>query len=485
MTGRLDDLLAASAVRTPDAPALADAERSLTYEQLDGEVDKLAADLEAGGVRAGHRVGIHLSRGIPAVRAIYAVLRARAVAAPLDRTDPPGRIARAATGAGLDFLLTSSASPDAAEQVRKQVTAAGGHLDVGDLRLVALRPVTRPASEDGYILFTSGSTGRPKGVLLAHGNVLHFVRWAVRTLGVSAADRIGAQAALTFDLSTFDIFGAAAAGACAVLLPEELKIFPREVVNWLRRERVSVFYAVPTMYRAMADKGGITSAAVPDLRVCAFAGEPFPPQALESCLREFPDREWWNLYGPTETNVCTYTRVPADWRAADGLSIGRPVDGLHATLVDGEIAIAGPAVFRGYLTDGELRDPTTELRFPDGVVRRAYLTGDLGTIDGQGRIWLSGRRDHQVKVRGNRIDLGDVESAAAALSGVRACAVVLKDGERLALYAVTEDLDVQRLRARLADTLPRRMMPHEIHLVDELPLNARGKVDRPNLAARQ
>lgn len=493
MAQRLDELLADSARRAPETAALAD-DRVLTYAQLDAQVSRLAAEFRAAGIRPGHRVGVHVSRGRVAVQAIYAVLRAGAVAAPLDCTDPVERTARAARNAGLDFLVASSAA--AAGQVREQVVGEGalGSRVAEGLSVVPFAPVRRDPGTDAYILFTSGSTGWPKGVLLTHENVLHFVRWAVRELGVRADDRIGAQAALTFDLSTFDIFGAALAGACAVVLPDELKLFPRDVVEWLRHQRISVFYAVPTLYRALAERGGISAAAVPALRVLAFAGEPFPAQLLEWYVAEFAGRGWWNLYGPTETNVCTGTAVPPGWTAADGLSIGTAVDGLHVDLVEdgqpvqeGEIAVAGPSVFRGYLQLGELHDPTVRQRFADGTTRRAYLTGDLGWRDERGRIWLKGRRDHQVKVRGHRIDLGDVESAAAAITGVRACAAVLKpgdaDGPHLALYAIIEGIDERRLRELLAAALPRRMMPHEVHGVAELPLNSRGKTDRQRLAA--
>ncbi|MFD9720134.1 amino acid adenylation domain-containing protein [Streptomyces sp. NPDC059076] len=493
---RIDGLLAESARRTPDAQAIGDIDTTASYAQLNAEVNALAARLHELGVRPGHRVGVLVPKSNSAVTALYAVLRAQAVAAPLDCSDPAERITRAAHNAGLDFLITV---PGAGARAAEHLIDRPGtrHLQLsGGLTLHPLAPQDREATDDAYILFTSGSTGWPKGVLLTHDNVLHFVRWATDTLQIEPQDRIGSQASLTFDLSTFDLFGAALVGACAVILPEELKAFPRDVMRWLVDERITVLYAVPTLYRALWERGGISAAAVPGLRVLAFAGEPFPPKTLSEYLTEFADSTWWNLYGPTETNVCTYTSIEADWSAADGTSIGRAIDGVHVDLAtdagtpgqEGEIVVAGPTVFRGYLIDGELHDPTEPFSFADGVTRRAYRTGDLAHRDDQGRLWLHGRRDHQVKVRGNRIDLGDVESAAAAVPAVRACAAVLgpedSDGARLLLYAVTDDLDDQRLRAALTLALPRRMMPHEVRVVPELPLNNRGKVDRTALAAR-
>ncbi|MEU5402391.1 AMP-binding protein [Streptomyces sp. NPDC005963] len=493
---RLDGLLAASARRTPDAQALGDIDGTLSYGGLEAAVTTLAARLHDLGVRPGHRVGVLVPKGNSAVTALYAVLRARAVAAPLDCSDPAERVTRAAHNAGLDFLIAAPGpGARACEQLVNRPGTPHHELPHG-LTLHPLAPQDRTATDDAYILFTSGSTGWPKGVLLTHDNVLHFVRWAVRTLGIEPGDRIGSQASLTFDLSTFDLFGAALVGACAVILPEEHKAFPRDVLNWLIDQRITVLYAVPTLYRALWERAGINAAEVPGLRVLAFAGEPFPPKTLSHYTAEFTASTWWNLYGPTETNVCTYTAIPPDWSVEDGVSIGRAIDGVHVDLAtddgtpgqEGEIVVAGPTVFRGYLIDGELHDATEPFAFADGVTRRAYRTGDLAHRDDQGRLWLHGRRDHQVKVRGNRIDLGDVESAAVAVPAVRACAAVLgpegPDGARLLLYAVTDDLDDQRLRSALASALPRRMMPHEVRVVSELPLNNRGKVDRPALAAR-
>lgn len=500
---RLDGLLAVSARRAPDEVALVDGELVTTYGELEVEVQALSAQLLQAGVRPAHRVGVHLPKGYEAVLVIYAVLRTGAVVAPLDHADPSERTTRSVYSAGLDFLVVSRSGPSVVEsdQLSRRFAESGPSppLPLGaNLELLATSATVpqRQPSDDAYILFTSGSTGWPKGVLHTHSSVLHFVRWAVTALGVRPTDRIGSQSALTFDLSTFDLFGAAMVGACVTLLPEPLKPFPRDVVSWLGSEHVSVFYAVPTLYRAMAERGGITSGSVPDLRTVAFAGEPFPLDVLDWYLGELSQPRFYNLYGPTETNVCTFTEVTRGWTASDGLSVGKAIDGLWVELVDdgragaveGEIAVAGPALFRGYLRGGKLTDPAVSVRFTDGVSRRAYLTGDLGRRDGEGRIWLRGRRDHQVKVRGHRIDLGDVESLAAELPAVRDCvAVVTENTEgspRLRLWTVAEGVTGDELRDLLVPVMPRRMLPDEVRVVDELPLNIRGKIDRPALAER-
>ncbi|MFH0245588.1 amino acid adenylation domain-containing protein [Streptomyces sp. HK10] len=500
---RLDGLLAAAARDHPDAVAVTDGRRAVTYRSLEQTVRGIAGALSAAGVRPGDRVGVYLPKGVDAVAAVYAVLRSGAVAAPLDVGGPHERTARMVENAGVGFLITSPDTEASAAQVGERVghgPAPAGHLAPG----LSVLPLVRPTADlpqatgGGYLLFTSGSTGWPKGVLLSHGNVLHFVRWAVDELGVRSSDRIGSQSSLTFDLSTFDIFGSAMSAARLVLLPEPLKAFPRDVVRWLAAERISVFYAVPTLYQALLHKGGVETTPLPDLRVAAFAGEPFPAGDLERCVSVLKAAEFYNLYGPTETNVCTFEKLPPGWTARDALPVGRAIAGVHVSLVDrehrvtsdeGEIAVAGPTVFLGYLQDGRLREHTTPITLEDGTTRRAYLTGDLGHYGGDGRIHLRGRRDHQVKRRGYRIDLLDIESVVQEIPAVRSCAAVWTDrdrgGGRIRLYAVADGVSEQRLREAVFEVLPRHMMPDHVHLVDRLRLTDRGKIDRESLASAE
>jgi amino acid adenylation domain-containing protein len=505
-TTRLGDLLTRAARTYPDRPAVSDGNRSLTYAELDAAAASLATAMTEAGVRPGDHVGLHLPRGADAVVAIHAALRTGAVVAPLDVADPPARLARMITGAGLAYLV---ADRDTAEKSAIAVNHLGRVAscwnDVG--HGLQMLPTLVPATDEpyvpdgGYLLFTSGSTGWPKGVLLSHENVLHFVRWAVAELQVTPEDRIGSQSAMTFDLSTFDIFGAALSGASLAILPEPLKPFPRDVVTWLADERISIFYAVPSMYVALSSRGGIEAAALPRLRVIAFAGEPFPVGVLQQYVERFGHARLYNLYGPTETNVCTFERVEAGWRAEDGLSIGRALPGLVVEPVDdegivvssgeGEIAVAGPAVFLGYLENGRLRPSTEPIVCREGTVA-AYRTGDVGVRATDGRIFLRGRRDHQVKRRGHRIDLQDIESVGHEVPGVESCAAVWRpdtagDGE-IWLFAMPgrdgAAVDAAAVRDGIARMLPPRMRPDHVRVVRQLPLTDRGKIDRGALASR-
>lgn len=497
---RLDQAPARAAARWGDRPALVDGTVVLSYRELEAKISALAERLRLAGVGPGSRCGVYAPRGVPAVLAVYAALRAGAVVGPLDVSDPPARTARIAHGCGLDVLIVTGGTEPAARRV-------GGATDVestplGDgLLLRLLRsgaggvPADRPGSGGGYIFSTSGSTGWPKGVLLSHANVLHFARWAVRELGLTATDRVGAQSALTFDLSTFDIFASALAGAAVHVVPDGLTTFPRDLAAWLREGRITAFYAVPTLCRLLTSRGLAPGEGLPDLRVLAMAGEAIPPDLLARCLRQFPGTTFYNLYGPTETNVCTYERISPAWTPADGISIGRPIDATHVALLDdsgrpaeeGELFVAGPTVLTGYLEGGALRDPTREVRFPDGRVRRAYGTGDRARRGRDGRLTLLGRLDDQVKRRGHRIDLRDIESTLDERCRPDACAVVAKEAPyqgQIWAYVVKPAADHSSVTAALAEVLPRRMLPDRVVLVDRLPTGPHGKVDRRRLAAR-
>ncbi|MFF3693161.1 AMP-binding protein [Streptomyces sp. NPDC002221] len=500
---RLDALLARSARLHPGRPALEGAGESWTYAQLDHAVKVLAARLSSDGLAPGDRVGVYAPKTPATVIALYAALRAGAVAAPLDVADPPERTARMIRNAGLSLLLTSdralAGAHRAAARARDGAPAEGDALDHGLHRLRVLAPDERPGplpaptDRGGYVLFTSGSTGWPKGVLLSHGNVAHYALWAAREFGLTPEDRIGSQAALTFDLTTFDLFSAAAAGSCTVLMPDLLRAFPRDVVGWLTEQRITHFVAVPSLYHGMLQQGGIADSPPKHLRLAAFGGEAFAPELLERYLELLDGVPFYNLYGPTETNACTYYRVPATWTADQELTIGRGIGDVHIEVLgadglptdgEGEIHIAGPTVFHGYLRGGEPSDPTRTVTFRDGVARRAYASGDIGRITPDGRVFLRGRRDSQVKRRGHRIDLMDVESAVLDLPQVATAAVVAKHGPyagQIWAYAQT-GAGEREVLAALRDVLPKRMLPDRIVPVTALPTTTSGKVDRRALS---
>lgn len=494
----LAQILDATAVDHADRCAIRSETGELSYRRLHERVTELAERLRAAGVGRGSAVGVYLPRSAEAVVAIHAVIATGAVVAPLDINDPPERMRSLLAQTGVSHVLVAGDSPGSApvgESVPEDVGDGLALVDRGSDR--ADRPAHRPTRfpEPGYLLFTSGSTGVPKGVLLSCSAVAHFARWAAQSLTLSADDRVAAQAALTFDLSTFDIFSTAVVGATAVILPEWLKAFPADTVDWLAANKISTLYAVPTLLKGIVSAVTADERPLPDLRAIAFAGESYPGPALGELLSTFPDVEVRNWFGPTETNVCTAADVRL-WRPGNPVPIGDPIAGVQVCVVDddldpadvGELVVAGPTLLSCYVIDGTVVDPTVEVSFPDGEVRRAYRTGDHVYRNSDGGLVLKGRVDRQIKRRGYRIDLSGIEAIASEVGSAPGAAAVTTGTEhRIVLFvdvdpaaasssAVIDAVD-NALRARLPNTSqPDRIVAHA-----PLPTNRRGKVDREQL----
>lgn len=492
--GTLAQILREAAAAHGERCAIASETGDLTYRQLDERVRHLAEALREAGVDDTGAVAIYLPRSADAIVAIHAVTAAGAVVAPLDVVDPSTRTRELVRQAALTHAVIAVESIDSGPFEDAQIRTLDDRLALATFVSTGPSPWVadhgRAREPGGYLLFTSGSTGTPKGVLLAGGAVAHFVRWAAARLDLGVGDRVAAQAALTFDLSTFDIFATALSGSTAVLMPEWLKAFPADTLDWLTDNEITVLYAVPTLLRGLVAAMTAAGRTVWSLRAVAFAGEPYPPGALQDLLHTLDHTAVHNWYGPTETNVCTGADMRA-WRPDQPVPVGTAIDGVSTCLVDGELVVAGPTLLTGYVIDGALVDPTMQVRFPDGIRRRAYRTGDRARIDDAGRLILGGRVDDQIKRHGYRIDLAGIETIAVTAAGLLGAAAVTTGGDnRITLFvdvgapanSPAAAAAVSTVDAALRERLPVTAQPDDIRSYSPLPINRRGKVDRTKLA---
>ena len=518
MTYLLHHLLMSTARRVPDRPALVMGRQTTSYRELDELSNRMAQCLQAHGCVRGDRVGIFMNKSIAAYVSIHGILKAGCAYVPLDPRTPPTRLAYIVRDCGIRCVATSSNKFDALAKMcpdddpittilvveGETASEATVRATVVSLEQILAAPATAPCpptieTDLAYILYTSGSTGTPKGVMISHLNALTFVRWACEALDVREDDRISGHAPLYFDLSIFDIFATFMSGATLFPVPTQLSAFPTRLGDWIEDSAISVWYSVPSILSMMQQQAVLERHSFPALRMILFAGEVFPIKYLRAWMERLPKVAFYNLYGPTETNVITYHRV--DELAADQtkpVPIGRACDNMEVFALaedgsqvrspgeEGELYGRGSCVALGYWGDAE----KTRKSFVADPLRpeingRAYMTGDIVVLDEEGNYHLVGRRDHLVKSRGYRIELGDIEAALYGHEGVREVAVVPQPdeliGNRIIAFVVPKagnSLTPEELAQVVAARLPKYMVPESVVFCVELPKTETGKIDR-------
>jgi amino acid adenylation domain-containing protein len=510
--GDLAGTLTDAAARWPDRAAVRAGDRALTYAGLEVASSQLAAALAGLGVRRGDRVALLLGKSIHALVGCYGIMKSGAAYVPLDPglraplerhrrivgdaaatavvTDREHAATAAALQPGLALVIVDGDAPPE--------LGAAGH-PVIDATGLATHPHTRhdtPSPTDlAYILYTSGSTGAPKGVMLSHASALAFVDWAVGKLSIAAGDVLASHAPLHFDLSVFDLYAAARAGACVDLVPLGISALPHVWPDHVAERGITVWYSVPSFLvgalERLADSG---LAGAGGLRLLLFAGEVFPVPHLARLMRALPSVRFVNLYGPTETNVVTYFEVRSP--PSQRIPIGRVTEGTAALIVGadgqpavagqpGELWISGPTVMSGYWNDPD-RTAARLASHPAGAGSIWYRTGDLCREIEPGLFDLLGRMDDQIKSRGYRVELGEIEAALHQHPAVARCAAVavpdpLVTARIKAVVVTRSGVAEAALRHHLSGRLPPYMVPELWEFRDELPLTASGKVDRAAL----
>ena len=480
----LHQLVIDTAARHPDRLAASCAGTALTYRELDEAADRFAHRLRALGVGRGDRVVLWSDKSTDVVAAMQGVLRLGAAYVPMDRTAPLARVVMLAADCGAAAVCADAGRlPD----LREAIAGTAPCLDLHDDEAREVEPVHERVTDDdlAYVLYTSGSTGTPKGVCVSHRNARAFVDWAVAELDVRPGDRLANHAPLVFDLSVLDLYAAFATGASVHLLPAELAYAPAQLVRFLHDERISVWYSVPSALVLMIRDGGLLDDPAPAaLRVLCFAGEPFPIGGVRA-LAGWTDARLLNLYGPTETNVCTFHEVtPADLERDRPVPIGLACSGDTAWAERPDGAVAGPGEEGELLVEG----PTVLLGYWGAPPQRGpYRTGDVVRVLDDGSFDYVGRRDHTVKVRGHRVGLGEVELAVESHPDVDDAAVVVAGSgidARLVAFVVPvkgRTPGPLGVKAHCARLLPSYAVVDRVHVTADLPRTSNGKVDRPAL----
>lgn len=476
--------------RNPDAIAVADDRRGLTYAELNGRANQLARHLRGLGVGPDRLVGIFLSRGVDMVACLLAVLKAGGGYVPLDPNYPDERVTYMLQDSSPKVLLTEARLKDRLSDSKSAVLVIDEVCSE-----IELQPAGDPESNAvevrphniAYVIYTSGSTGRPKGVVIEHRNAVNLICWAQSALPPAAFSRTLQATSLNFDLSVYECFVPLSVGAC-------VRVVENAMAPVASLEGVTLINTVPSAVKGMLDSCRIPRAT----QVVNLAGEVLRREVVQRLFELGSVRQVNNLYGPSETTTYS-TWVSMSRDSGFVATIGRPIANTQIYVLDeqrrpvpigvvGEIYIGGCGVARGYLNRPDL---TAERFIPDpfGVdpQARIYKTGDLGRWRAEGSIEYLGRNDHQVKVRGFRIELGEIEARLAGHPAVREAVLVVREeaaGDKRLIAYVTGRTDyrsllsVEGLRAQARATLPEYMVPSAFVILERLPLTPSGKLDR-------
>ena len=513
----LHQLLVLSAQTYPDRIAVEETDDgAITYHDLDQLSDRLRDRLIHLGIRPGDRVGIYLRKSVDAVAAIFGILKAGGVYVPVDPGAPPARNAYIFSDCTVKAILIENRfverlSEELASQNELPVLivldgTGGGNCLKSALDRAEKDHLSTFASFElspdnlAYILYTSGSTGKPKGVMLSQQNALSFIDWCSEAFEPSEIDRFSSHAPFHFDLSILDIYVAIKHGATLVLVEEEIGKDPIRLARLISDKKISVWYSTPSILSFLAQYGKLDQYGFPDLRLVLFAGEVFPIKHLRLLKNLLPKPRYFNLYGPTETNVCTYFEIPATIPAdqTKPFPIGEPCSHYknRIKVVDehgrdvgtgqlGELIAAGPGVMQGYWN---LPERTANAFLVDPSEQRWYKTGDVVVQDEDGNYLYVSRRDRMVKKRGYRVELGEIEAGLYKHPDVKEAAVIAMSNEEngvqiKAYLSFRGEQNPSRIELKrfCAENLPAYMTPDFFSFLDSLPKTSTDKIDYQKL----
>ena len=478
----------------PQNIAVEDSIKEITYRELKKESLSVGNGILERLSEARRPIVIYLPKTIEAVASFLACLYTNNVYVPIDEGIPLKRLEAVLENLGDPLIITDENGLSRLSGINKTGCLYSELSSYPDKEIDTSKTIdTDPA----YIMYTSGSTGVPKGVLISHRGVIDYANWVVSEFKIDSNSILGLQSGFNFDNCVFDIYSCFFTGAKMVIISELLFMYPLKLIDLLKEKRISCIFWVPTVMKSVAVSGGLSPNCLPDLKTVVFAGEVMPNRQLNIWRKNLPDCLYSNLYGPTEITVdCIYYVVDREFLDDSSLPIGIQCPNKRILLIDentkevkepgvrGEIYVLGSGVGIGYWNSPELtakafiQNPLND-KYPE----IAYKTGDIAYYSEDGLIMYVGRNDSQFKLRGNRIELGDIETAAANLEGVTgACAIFDHENEMIYLFLESKNqFNLRLINVELAKVIPKYMLPKKVISMEEFPLNTNKKIDRVKL----
>jgi L-proline---[L-prolyl-carrier protein] ligase len=515
VTHLVQHLVSEGLAANPEGTAVSNANGdSLSFAQLDSLSNQFARVFRSLGVERNDRVALCLEKNISYLAAVIGALKSDAIYVPVYEKSPKSRALQILEDCRPTVCVVDKSTERLIANVAEKLPAEFRIVALGDdvtgdadatERDIRLQPETAiPCcnidSDIAYILYTSGSTGKPNGVMVTHGNVLDYAAWGTSYFCLNAHDRILNTAPIYFDMSVFDIYCSLKAGATICLTSEKEYMFPGRLIDVAELYSVTFWKGVSSMLSYLSKTDAIHSDRLGSLKTIVFAGEALPSKHLAHWMQTYPRIRFYNGYGPTEaTGISACYAIPEPISPDEEVPLGLACANTEIVVLReqslepcdsgerGEICIRGAGVSAGYWNDPK----RTQARFvqltgPGGRNYTIYRTGDFGYVDGEGLIWMTGRLDDQVKVRGFRIELRDVADALiAAESASDATVMLLPDrlgnDSLVAFFEAPSDVTTASVRQTLRNRLPAYMVPKICHRLDRLPRTERGKLDKSAL----
>jgi len=479
----------------PDKMAFVDTNGGMTFSQLNISAKKIAMAIihKTGGV-VNQPIAVMMHKGKECIAAFMGIIYSGNYYSPIDTSMPEKRVNLIMKELSPVLVIAETANTYVCENLctyekcMNQKAIDEKMIEKQLSKVLNIDPV--------YVLFTSGSTGVPKGVVVSHAGVIDYTEWLKKTFHFDENTIFGNQAPLYFDNSILDIYSCLKNGSTVYFIEEKMFSFHGQLMRYLIEKRINTIFWVPSALIGVADSNILEKIdELPGLNNILFCGEVMPAKQLAKWMKKFEGAVFANLYGPTEiTDVCTYFIVDRIYGDNEILPIGKACENTEILIINengqyaeinetGEILVRGIGVSKGYYRNDE-KSNAAFIQNPLHNDYRdiVYKTGDLGKIDENGNIIYIGRIDNQIKYQGHRIELGEIESAANSISGVkRTCAVFSNKRNKIVLYVLTEELNEKEIYVLLKNKIPRYMLPAEIIILEELPQNVNGKIDRVRL----
>ncbi len=511
----LDKIIPRAAKLHADKTAFKYLNQSISYGELEEKTNQLANHLLKNGLSKGDRVGILLPRSLEIPIAIYAVLKAGGVFVPLDINMPQTRLAHIVKDCQISFVITSKNSRNKIKFLLDENPNTINTIGLEDPQLSPSHSNTEwgeifdseknssvnidvSQNDLAYIMYTSGTTGTPKGIMHTHYSGLSYAKLSQQQYAVNSDDIVANHSPLHFDISTFGYLTSPLAFATTIIISEGHTKFPVSLAQLIKKEEITIWYSVPIALMQLCNLEILNSLNINSLRWVLYGGETYPTRQLQKLMSHWPDAQYSNVYGPAEVNQCTYYTVPKKIDAEVLIPLGKVWSNTEMLILDdqdlavekgeiGKLLISSTTMMYGYWNNEKLTEKAFFISTKDRMknfTKKYYRTGDLVKVNDEGLLIFYGRSDRQIKTRGYRVELNEVEAALLNISEIKKAAVFSYShrgfGKLIGASIVLKSeslLDKNKIRNILAKSLPKYCIPEKINFVDSIKRTSAGKVD--------